>query len=157
MKDLIKRYPILAACEEQIAAARSALVACYGAGGKLLLCGNGGSAADCSHIAGELLKGFLLKRPITSADDALLESFITAAVSYAESYQHISAGSYTVNAMPATTEQAVIMLASHFYESRDGSTGGFFADNTQAASQVPLHCSRNWMPLRLLCLRDRTP
>ncbi len=33
--------------------------------------------------------------------------------------------------MPATTEQAVIMLASHFYESRDGSTGGFFADNTQ--------------------------
>ena len=38
--------------------------------------------------------------------------------------------------MPATTEQAVIMLASHFYESRDGSTGGFFADNTNAAQQV---------------------
>ena len=64
-----------------------------------------------------------------SADDALLQSYITAAVSYAESYQHIQEGYYTENAMPATTEQAVIMLASHFYESRDGSTGGFFADN----------------------------
>ena len=32
-------------------------------GGKLLLCGNGGSAADCEHISGELLKGFLLPRP----------------------------------------------------------------------------------------------
>ena len=38
--------------------------------------------------------------------------------------------------MPPTTEQAVIMLSSHFYESRDGSTGGFFADNTGAAQQV---------------------
>lgn len=63
-----------------------------------------------------------------SVDDGLIERFITAAVSYAESYQHIEAGYYTENAMPATTEQAVIMLASHFYESRDGSTGGFFAD-----------------------------
>jgi hypothetical protein len=37
---------------------------------------------------------------------------------------------------PPTTEQAVIILSSHFYESRDGSTGGFFADNTNAAAQV---------------------
>ena len=71
-----------------------------------------------------------------SADDALLQDYITAAVSYAESYQHIAAGYYAENVMPATTEQAVIMLASHFYESRDGSTGGFFADNVQAGQQV---------------------
>ena len=63
-----------------------------------------------------------------TADDALIERFITAAVSYAESYQHIQEGYYTENTMPATTEQAVIMLASHFYESRDGSAGGFIAD-----------------------------
>ena len=44
-------------------------------------------------------------------DDDLLRGYLTAAISYAESYQHISAGSYTANAMPATTEQAVIMLA----------------------------------------------
>ena len=83
-----------------------------------------------------------------TADDALIERFITAAVSYAESYQHITEGYYTENTMPATTEQAVIMLASHFYESRDGSTGGFFADNTQAASQV-------WNTVNLLLRLDR--
>ena len=83
-----------------------------------------------------------------TADDALIQSYITAAVSYAESYQHIEEGYYTENEMPATTEQAVIMLASHFYESRDGSTGGFFADNTNAAQQI-------WNTVNLLLRLDR--
>nr|DAL44899.1 MAG TPA_asm: Head Tail Connector Protein [Caudoviricetes sp.] len=83
-----------------------------------------------------------------TADDDLLRGFITAAVSYAESYQHIPEGTYSENPMPATTEQAVIMLASHFYESRDGSTGGFFADNPQAAQQV-------WNTVNLLLRLDR--
>lgn len=83
-----------------------------------------------------------------AADDALLESYITAAISYAESYQHIPAGSYHAAPMPPTTEQAVIMLASHFYESRDGSTGGFFADNVQASQQV-------WNTVNLLLRLDR--
>lgn len=83
-------------------------------------------------------------------DDELLQMYITAAVSYAESYQHIVEGYYSENDMPPTTEQAVIMLASHFYESRDGSTGGFFANNTNAAKQVwdivnlLLRLDRNW-------------
>ena len=83
-----------------------------------------------------------------SVDDELLKGYITAAVSYAESYQHIPEGYYTENTMPATTEQAGIMLASHFYESRDGSTGGFFADNTNAAQQV-------WNTVNLLLRLDR--
>lgn len=83
-----------------------------------------------------------------AVDDALLESYITAAVSYAESYQHIPAGSYSKKAMPPTTEQAVIMLSSHFYESRDGSTGGFFADNVEAGQQV-------WQTVNLLLRLDR--
>nr|DAZ54066.1 MAG TPA: Head Tail Connector Protein [Caudoviricetes sp.] len=82
------------------------------------------------------------------ADDELLKGFICAAVSYAESYQHIPEGTYSENAMPATTEQAVIMLSSHFYESRDGSTGGFFADNVQAGQQV-------WNTVNLLLRLDR--
>ena len=86
-----------------------------------------------------------------TADDALLNSYITAAVSYAESYQHIPEGFYKSNPMSPTTEQAVIMLSSHFYESRDGSTGGFFADNVQAGKQVwntvnlLLRLDRNWL------------
>jgi len=83
-----------------------------------------------------------------SADDVLLERLITAAISYAESYQHIEEGYYSENPMPPTTEQAVIMLASHFYESRDGSTGGFFSDNVQAGQQV-------WTTVNLLLRLDR--
>ena len=70
------------------------------------------------------------------ADDALLRSFIMAAVSYAEKYQHLAEGTYADNPMPLTTEQAVIILASHLYESRDGSTAGYFGDNVQAGQQV---------------------
>ncbi|MCL1873361.1 MAG: head-tail connector protein [Clostridiales bacterium] len=92
-------------------------------------------------------------------DDELLKHFITAAVNYAESYQHLPAGTYncqlsTINyqlkEMPPTTEQGIIMLASHFYESRDGSTGGFFADSVQAGQQVwntvntLFRLDRNW-------------
>ncbi|MDL2310379.1 head-tail connector protein [Peptostreptococcaceae bacterium OttesenSCG-928-C18] len=82
------------------------------------------------------------------ADDELLKGFIRAAVSYAESYQHISEGFYSETVMPPTTEQAVIMLSSHFYESRDGSTGGFFADNVNASQQV-------WNTVNLLLRLDR--
>lgn len=69
-------------------------------------------------------------------DDSLLRGYITAATSYAESYQKKPEEFYTENVMHPTTEQAVIMLSSHFYESRDGSTGGFFSDNVQASQQV---------------------
>lgn len=83
-----------------------------------------------------------------SEDDELLKMYIKAAVSYAESYQHLPENFYSENTMPPTTEQAVIMLSSHFYESRDGSTGGFFADNTNAAQQV-------WNTVNLLLRLDR--
>jgi uncharacterized phage protein (predicted DNA packaging) len=82
------------------------------------------------------------------ADDELLQQYIAAAVSYAESYQHLTAGTYEAAAMPPTTETAVIMLASHLYESRDGSTGGFFADNVQAGQQT-------WAVVNTLLRLDR--
>lgn len=83
-----------------------------------------------------------------SADDELLQMYITTAVKYAESYQHLPEDFYINNQMPPTTEQAVIMLSSHFYESRDGSTGGFYSDNVQAAQQV-------WNTVNLLLRLDR--
>ncbi len=81
-------------------------------------------------------------------DDVLLQSFIDAAVNYAESFQHWQLGHYNNAEMTPTTEQAVIILASHFYESRDGSTGGFFADSVQAGKQV-------WDTVNLLLRLDR--
>ena len=69
-------------------------------------------------------------------DDNLILSFISSAISYAEGYQHLEEGYYSSHDMSERTKQAIIMLSSHFYESRDGSTGGFFADNTSASEQT---------------------
>lgn len=64
---LIERYPSLACCEKDIIAAYDVLEEAYAAGRKLLVAGNGGSAADSEHIVGELMKEFKLKRKIYSA------------------------------------------------------------------------------------------
>jgi D-sedoheptulose 7-phosphate isomerase len=74
LQDLERRCPSLVACRQDIVAAYRLLESCYAAGGKLLLCGNGGSAADCDHIAGELMKGFLLRRPLPEEARKALEA-----------------------------------------------------------------------------------
>lgn len=75
IETLLQNHPALTACRDTIETARDLLIDTYRAGGKLLLCGNGGSAADCDHIAGELLKGFLSHRPLSEEDClALAES-----------------------------------------------------------------------------------
>ena len=65
LNELLNRYPSLCKCKEDIEKAAKAIIECYEKGGKLLLCGNGGSCADCEHIVGELMKGFLKKRPLS--------------------------------------------------------------------------------------------
>lgn len=62
---LYERYPALQSCKDSIEAALQLLIETYRNGGKVLICGNGGSAADSEHIVGELLKGFMSKRPVT--------------------------------------------------------------------------------------------
>lgn len=64
LEDLLKRYPQLTNVATQIEAAGKCLINCYEKGGKLLVCGNGGSCSDSDHIVGELMKGFEHKRPI---------------------------------------------------------------------------------------------
>lgn len=65
MKELLERYPALGVCKDDIEKALNLMIDTYKNGGKVLICGNGGSAADSEHIVGELMKGFLLKRPVT--------------------------------------------------------------------------------------------
>lgn len=62
--DLIRRYPDLESCRVDIGTAWNLLRDCFRNGNKLLVCGNGGSSADSSHITGELMKGFRLPRPV---------------------------------------------------------------------------------------------
>lgn len=65
MEKLLSRYPALASCREAIESALQLMVDTYKKGGKILVCGNGGSAADSEHIVGELMKGFMSHRPVT--------------------------------------------------------------------------------------------
>ena len=61
---IYKRYPVLENCRADIENAVLAMIRCFEAGGKLLICGNGGSSADSDHIVGELMKGFQSGRPV---------------------------------------------------------------------------------------------
>lgn len=66
LNQLFGRYPALEACRQEIEAAYELLRGCFAAGGRLLVCGNGGSAADSLHIVGELMKGFALSRKLSA-------------------------------------------------------------------------------------------
>ncbi|HET7838132.1 MAG TPA: SIS domain-containing protein [Rectinemataceae bacterium] len=88
LASFLRRRSELEVCASDLRAAFLALERCFRSGGKLLVCGNGGSAADADHIVGELMKGFLLKRPLTQADrEALLMSSAVHGPRLADSLQ----------------------------------------------------------------------
>ena len=75
IQGLVVRYPALKVIESNLTEAVSALIQLYSQGGKLLVCGNGGSASDALHIVGELMKDFVLSRPLPDVDkNAILNS-----------------------------------------------------------------------------------
>ena len=75
-EELFQRYPVLNPCRDSIDDAYKTLITLYKNGGKLLLAGNGGSAADSDHISGELTKSFLFKRSIPKElEDTLVKMF----------------------------------------------------------------------------------
>lgn len=86
VEQLLSNYPHLESVKEKIEQAYELMSHCYEAKRKILLCGNGGSAADCEHIAGELLKNFCLSRKIPQeerekfqqygADDTMIENIM---------------------------------------------------------------------------------
>lgn len=89
-----------------------------------------GVTAKMKKLLGKVKSNLILQH---GNDDELLISCIAAALDYAESYQKVKYGRMK---LPPATEQAAIMLASHFYESRDGGTAGFFADYAGAVNNV---------------------
>lgn len=68
IEDLLTRLPELQVCMDTIIGAFDIIKECYSNNGKVLACGNGGSAADSEHIVSELMKGFLLRREISESD-----------------------------------------------------------------------------------------
>lgn len=82
------------------------------------------------------VKNLELENGLEIEDAPLLRSLIQAGVSYAEQYQHLPDGYYNTHEMMPTTQQGIIFLVTHWYESRDGSTGGFFGNQPACAEQV---------------------
>jgi D-sedoheptulose 7-phosphate isomerase len=72
-EELFKRYPCLEPARDKIWASYEILCECYESGGKILSCGNGGSAADSEHIVGELMKGFMSSRSLSPTAASLFE------------------------------------------------------------------------------------
>jgi len=72
LNNLIIDYPVLSVCRKDVEDAFIILDQLYNRGGKVLICGNGGSSADSEHIVGELMKGFKLKRPLNAEQRAKL-------------------------------------------------------------------------------------
>ena len=73
ISELIKRYPALEICRADLISATEKICNCFSNGNKILICGNGGSAADSLHIVGELMKGFNLPRKIETFDKNFVE------------------------------------------------------------------------------------
>jgi len=69
---LFTAHPALSVCRDDIRSAFELLIECYSGNGKLLVCGNGGSAADSEHIVGELMKGFILQRKLPEEQQEFL-------------------------------------------------------------------------------------
>ena len=73
IEEAVSRYPMLDACRTAMETGLKTLEETFARGGKMLVCGNGGSAADAEHIVGEMIKGFLLPRTMTATERHALE------------------------------------------------------------------------------------
>lgn len=76
MNDIFDRFPELSVCKESMIKAVEMMCETYYNGGKILVCGNGGSCADSEHIVGELMKSFTLAREIPVEDKEKLFSLL---------------------------------------------------------------------------------
>ncbi len=87
LNQLIQRYPALSPLKSELSQAVDMMEQTYRSGGKILVCGNGGSAADCEHIVGELMKGFLQFRTLSASETARFEGLCPSPTEFAAGLQ----------------------------------------------------------------------
>ncbi len=87
LNELITRYPQLVTMRQALEKAVGMMVETYRAGGKILVCGNGGSCADAEHIVGELMKGFLSHRALTDAETDMFKGHVEDVKQFASGLQ----------------------------------------------------------------------
>ncbi len=106
LSNLCTHHPELLACMGDIQSAFYIMKECYANNGKVLVCGNGGSAADSEHIVGELMKGFLLKRRINEQDVRKIRE------AYPEDWEYLS--EHLQGALPAISLVSQSAISSAF-------------------------------------------
>lgn len=117
INSLIERYPELESCRQAVLKTFDIIRYCYMNNAKVLICGNGGSAADAEHIVGELMKGFMLKRRLDSNSVERLKA------SYPEDWRYLS--DHLQGALPAISLVSHTALSSAY--SNDVAAEMFFA------------------------------
>jgi D-sedoheptulose 7-phosphate isomerase len=85
--ELIARHPTLSNCKPHIEHFCNIAISSYKQGGKVLICGNGGSSSDAAHIVGELMKGFLKRRELSLVEKKRLSEFGKDGVELADNLQ----------------------------------------------------------------------
>lgn len=114
LRSLVDRYPGMASCEVKVCEAVDLIVDAFRSGGKLLACGNGGSAADSEHVVGELMKSFRFRRPV---DDGFLAAYRKA--------NGEEAPAWLEGALPAISLVSQVALSTAF--GNDEASVGVFA------------------------------
>lgn len=117
------RYPDMLACEAEVREARTIITGTFKRGGKLLVCGNGGSAADSEHTVGELMKSFRFKRPV---DDSFARAYREA--------NGLEAPGWLEGALPAISLVSQTALSTAF--GNDEAAVGVFAQQVYGYGEV---------------------
>ncbi len=103
IETLIERYPALSVCEDDIVKATELMIKSYENGGKIMTCGNGGSAADAVHIIGELMKGFCKRRELPESEKSALSAYGEEGKVLAENLQGTLASVSLINEISLQT------------------------------------------------------
>jgi len=103
LNDLLSRYPALEKCEASILDAYTLLIGAVQNKGLILVCGNGGNASDAEHIVGELMKSFVLERPIPSEEKTLLRQYGEIGADLADHLQGTIPSVALVSGIPLST------------------------------------------------------
>lgn len=147
MDGFFARHPEFGAIKEEILAACGLLLDTYIHGGKLLVCGNGGSCADADHIVGELMKGFLLRRPLPETERTAFGRFGPAGKAVAGKLQRglpavsLCAHAALMSAFENDVDPALVYAQQAYAYARPGdlligiSTSGN-AENVRAAAMA---------------------
>ena len=146
ISDLISKYPLLSGVESEIADAYKILENCFESKGKLLCAGNGGSSADSDHMATELIKQFVLLRPLDADLQAKIKKVDASNGEYlAKSLQHglpafsLTSNSSIVTAMSNDCDYNLAFAQQIISLGRSGDV--FFGISTSGNSQSVVYAA----------------